>query len=89
MEVSKTKSMVSASHPTLGTALVQKLGPHGINGSLRVKSLGVGLVAGIARNTTVMKTRLKQFRQRHPRFLAFRKAGIDTARSPGPEVGQP
>ena len=47
---------------------------------LRVKSLGVGLAAGVARNTRVMKNRLKQFINRLLRFRALRRAGVDTAR---------
>ena len=46
MEVSTTKSVISASHPTLGTAMVDRLEHRKINCTLRVKSLGVGLAAG-------------------------------------------
>ena len=80
MEVSTTKSITSASSPSLGEAMKTKLQSHKINYALRVKSLGVGLAAGVARNTRVQKTRLKQFKLRLPRFKALRRAGIDTAR---------
>ena len=58
----------------------QKLTHSNIPCSLRVNSLGVRLAAGVARNTKVMKTRLKQFTKRLPRFRALRQAGVDTAR---------
>ena len=80
MEVSGTKSVVSASHPTLGEALRSMLLQFRIPSTLRVKSLGVGLAAGIARNTQVMKSRLKQFSKRIPRFKMLRRAGVDAAR---------
>ena len=80
MEVSGTKSVASASQPSLGEALRAKLMHGSIPSSLRVKSLGVGLAAGVARNTKVMKARLKQFSKRLPRFRAMRRAGVNTAR---------
>jgi hypothetical protein len=80
MEVSGTKSMVSASHPTLGEALQSTLQQFRIPSVLRVKSLGVGLAAGAARNTQVMQTRLKNFAKRIPRFKMLRRAGVDTAK---------
>ena len=79
MEVSTTKSLISASTPTLGEEVKAKLTDSSIPYALRVKSLGVGLAAGVARNTRVMNTRLKQFRKRLPRFRGLRRAGIDTA----------
>ena len=50
MEVSETKSVVSASHSTLGSKLADKLAVYNIKHTRRVKSLGVGL--GPARNET-------------------------------------
>ena len=46
----------------------------------RVKSLGVGLGAGVRRNATVINKRLKQFRKRIHRFQELRRAGVNTAR---------
>ena len=80
MEVSGTKSVISASHGQLGEVLMARLGRHGIKHAARVKSLGVGLGAGTRQNTQVMKTRLKNFSNRLPRFAALRRAGIDTAK---------
>ena len=54
--------------------------PHGIKHTLRVKSLGVGLAAGVRRNVTVLNKRLKAFKKRLPRFKALRGVGVDTAR---------
>ena len=80
MEVSKTKSVVSASNVRLADALMLRLDTHGVKYSLKVKSLGVGLAAGVRRNTGVLKSRLQKFRQRIPRFQALRRVGVDTAR---------
>ena len=79
MEVSGTKSMVSASHPSLGEALQSQLQQLRIPSVLRVKSLGVGLAAGVARNTQVMQARLKNFTKRIPCFKMLKRAGVDTA----------
>ena len=59
---------------------MKKLEHRSIPCSLRVKSLGSGLAAGVARNTNVMNSRLKNFSKRLPRFQALRRAGVDTAR---------
>ena len=75
MEVSQAKSVVSASSPSLGAAMVTSLRPHGIKHTLRVKSLGVGLAAGVRRNVTVLNKRLKAFRKRLPKFKALRGVG--------------
>ncbi len=56
MEVSTTKSVISASTPSLGDDVKAELTDSSIPYALRVKSLGVGLVAGVARNTRVMNT---------------------------------
>ena len=39
----------------------------------------MGLAAGVARNTKVMQTRLKNFTKRIPRFKILKRAGVDTA----------
>ena len=80
MEVSQAKSVVSASSPSLGAAMVVNLMPHGIRHTLRVKSLRVGLAAGVRRNVTVLNKGLKAFKKRLPRFKALRGVGVDTAR---------
>ena len=80
MEVSQSKSVVSASAPSLGAAVMDKLKPHGIKHTLRVKSLGVGLAAGVRRNARVLNTRLKDFKKRQPRYRVLRRMGVDTAR---------
>ena len=80
MEVSQTKSVVSASNGKLAEALMLRLNNYGVKYSLKVKSLGVGLAAGVRRNTMVQNDRLKKFRKRVPRFQALRRVGVDTAR---------
>ena len=47
--------------------------------ALRVKSLGAGLAAGVARNSTVMLHRLRQFKSRLSRYKMLRQAGVNTA----------
>ena len=76
---STTKSVISASTPSLGNDVKTELTHDSIPYSLRAKSLGVGLAAGVGRNTMVMQTRLKQFRKRLPRFRNLRRAGVNTA----------
>jgi hypothetical protein len=80
MELSQTKSVVTASNPQLGAEMVERLRPQAIKHMLRVKSLGVGMAAGVRRNAGVLKDRLTQFKGRLPRFRALRVVGVDTAR---------
>ena len=51
MEVSSTKSVISASHPTLAYAVAAKLGNSTLSISQSIKCLGVGLAGGTARTT--------------------------------------
>ena len=80
MEVKKIKSLVSASNNNLTDKIIDKLGDDPKGKALRVKSLGVGLAAGVSRNSTVQNDRLKKFNNRLPRFRTLRAAGVDTAR---------
>ena len=59
MEVNKIKSLVSASSPALADKIIEKLGDDPIAKARRVRSLGVGLGAGVVRNTRVQNDRLK------------------------------
>ena len=79
MEVNRTKSLVSASHPTMAQALTARMGNLALTVAHRVKSLGVGLAAGTARNTLVQNSRLKNFKKRLPRYRMLRRLGADTA----------
>ena len=79
MEANKTKSLISASHPSLADSMAARMGNLALTISHRVKSLGVGLTAGTARNTTVLNTRLKNFRKRLQRYRMLRRSGVDTA----------
>ena len=47
--------------------------------ALRVKPLGAGLAAGVARNCKVMLHRLHQFKTRLSRYKMLRQAGANTA----------
>ena len=80
MELSHTKSVVTASNPQLGAEMLQRLRPQAITYTLRVKSLGFGMAAGVRRNAGVLKDRLAQFKGRQPRFRTLRRIGVDTAR---------
>jgi hypothetical protein len=79
MEVNRTKSLISASHPSLADAMAARMGNLALTISHRVKSLGVGLAAGTARNTTVQNARLKNFKTKLPRYRMLRRVGVDTA----------
>ena len=79
MEVNRTKSLIFASHPSLADSMAARMGNLALTISHRVKSLGVGLAAGTARNTTVLNTRLKNFKKRLPRYRMLRRSGVDTA----------
>ncbi len=80
LEVSKAKSVCTASSEELGHTLERDLRRYGIRFMRRVKSLGVGLGAGVRRNAVVGAARLRAFRKRLPRFRRLRAAGISTAR---------
>ena len=80
--LSPTKSNVTASCRKVGEALVTRWKKVGIviHFQLRVKALGVGMGAGVRRNTTVMRSRLANFACRMARFRRLRKVGVSTAR---------
>ena len=79
MEVNRTKSLISASHPSLADSMAARMGNLALTIAHRVKSLGVGLAAGTARNVTVQNARLKNFKKRLPRYRMLRRVGVDTA----------
>ena len=83
MEVSQSKSVVSASSPALGADLIAKRKPHGIKHTLKVQSLGEGLAAGVRRNAMVLNARLKTFRKKQPMYITLRRIGADAARLMG------
>ena len=80
LEVSKAKSVCTASDEKLGRALERGLCRFGIRFVRRVKSLGTGLGAGTRRNAMAGAARLRAFRKRLPRFRRLRAAGVSTAR---------
>jgi len=80
--LSDTKSNVTSSSRQVGEALVTRWKKNGIiiHFQLRVKALGVGFGAGVRRNATVMRARLRNFVARVTRFRRLRKVGMNTAR---------
>ncbi len=80
LEVSQRKSVCTASSDALGDLLANGLRRYAVQYARRVKSLGVGLGAGIRRNAQVVSRRLRAFRQRVPRFRRLRAVGVSTAR---------
>ena len=81
-ELSKTKSLVTATTTKLGEELCRRWKRVGIAIEFRkkVKALGVGLGAGIRRNVAVARGRLQNYMARVARFRRLRKVGVDTAR---------
>ena len=80
--LSTTKSNITASSKAVGEALVARLRKKGIiiHFQHRVKAFCVGMGAGVRRNATVMRTRLKNFMSRVTRFRRLRTVGVNTAR---------
>ena len=79
LEISASKSVVTASSQSLGEDIAANLSQFGIRFTKRVKALGIGLAAGNRRNAKVLRDRLNQFRKRLPRFQRLKQAGVDTA----------
>ena len=80
MEISKTKSVCTASCNGLGKDIAKGLSRFGIKYEPTVKSLGVGLGAGTRRNSNVQRARLKAFKARLGGFRRLRRARHSTAR---------
>ena len=80
LEVSRKKSVCTASCDAVGTPLAAGLRRYSVRYVRQVKSLGCGLGAGARRNAQVIRGRLLAFRQRLPRFRRLRAAGVSTAR---------
>ena len=80
MELSKAKSVCTASSRRLGNRLARRWKVLGIRFEARVKALGAGLGAGVRRNTRVLKKRIVDFAARIPRFRRLKRAGVNTAR---------
>ena len=79
MELSKTKSVCTASTESLGKELEANLKDLAVNFEKTVKSLGVGLGAGVRRNTKVMATRIRNLAARVHRFRMLKQLGFDTS----------
>ena len=80
MEISTSKSVCTASSPSLTHRSAEGLKEHSIKPVIRTKSLGFGMAAGNRRNASVINKRLKDYKKRLARFRMLRKAGVDTNR---------
>ena len=80
MEVSRTKSVCTASYPKLGRGIAAELTEYGITYVDRAKSLGAGLGGGTRRNTIVQRKRLTALQARIASFRKLRAMAIDTAK---------
>ena len=79
MELSKTKSVCRASTESLGRKLEELLKDLCVTFEKAVKSLGVGLGAGVRRNTKVMAARIQSLAARVHRFRMMKQLGFDTS----------
>ena len=74
MEFSHTKNCCVATSVALASDITQELPFLHMEVVKRTKSLGGALGAGVVRNASVLKQRLKQFVQRRGRFRKLRRA---------------
>ena len=81
-ELSGTKSLVTAATDELGEAMAALWLERGIfiKYAKKVKTLGVGLGAGVRRNVDIMQQRLRTMKKRVPRCRRLRKLAISTSR---------
>lgn len=80
MEVSKTKSICTASTMSTGKKTARSLRRHGIKFQKNAISLGAALGAGRRRNTENIINRLRKFKKRLPRFRRMGACGVDSAK---------
>ncbi len=80
MKLSPTKSLCSASDPTVGKQVAAAMARFHVHYCARVKALGVGLGAGRRRNVKVLNARLAAFRLRTPRLRRLARARQSAAR---------
>lgn len=76
---SKTKIVCTASTDTLGKRLEELLKDLCLTFGKTVKSLGVGLGAGVRRNTKVMAARIQSLAARIHRSRMLKQVGCDTS----------
>ena len=77
---SDTKNVTCASSSSLAKDVCALLMGIQVKVAARVISLGSGTGAGVRRNASKMRSRLKDFRARVPRFKALRRSGVKTDR---------
>ena len=79
LTLSTGKCLCTASAASLGHQIVDGMRRHSIRYADRVKSLGVGLGAGVRRNTSVQASRFRQFAGRLRRFAALLLSKVSVA----------
>ena len=77
MQVSKKKSNVVASTPSVAVAIALEVTNAAVKPAFHAKLLCSDLVGGAKRSTQQHQTRLVAFRCMRPQFLALRNAGAD------------
>jgi len=77
MQVSKKKSNVVASTPSVAVAIALEVTNAAVKPAFHAKLLGSDLAGGAKRSTQQHHTRLGAFRCMRPQFLALRNAGAD------------
>lgn len=80
MEVSKTKTLCTASKANIGNSVARQLRRFGVKFRASVKSLDIGMAAGIKRNVKVARRRLGDCKRRISRFRRLKSAGVKPAR---------
>ncbi len=80
MAISTTKSAVVASVARIGHEVAHALRQYGVAHRRVLKSLGVGIAAGVRRTTRVMQVRLHALRARAQRIRRLRRSRVNATR---------
>ena len=80
LRLSESKCKVMASSDCVAADVAHKLRMFGFKAAKRARSLGVGLGAGVRRNTQVQASRFKAFKRRLGKFVALLRSGVNVAR---------
>ena len=76
LDISSSKSVVTASNPALGRRIVGRLRCFGLSFTNKVKSLRIDFAVGTHRNAAVITHRLKQVRKRQRGSKGFGQLGL-------------
>ncbi len=80
LRLSPHKNVCTASTPSVGKAIADRLTSRKVKFRRQVKSLGIGLGGGRRRNVSVANARLKEFRKKARRYLMLDKGGASAVR---------